>query len=293
MSEPVFGRVSVIGLGLMGGSLARSLSSLREAPEVVGYSPDPEERRAAVASGAVNIAAASAAEAASGAGLVVYATPLGATLELLEGHRELWAEDAAVTDVVSLKEPVVERIRQLGVADRYVGSHPMVGGEVSGFGASREGLYEGAPVWLASGTGSRELRSRIDRFWTSLGARSAWIDASEHDRLMVRASHLPQLVANALAEALLRSGLSKDQLGPGGRDMARLAGSSPEMWRDLLEVTAPDLAAALREVIDALSDTARLLDVGDIDGVSRIMSRTRAWASRSVGDDSPKGRRGG
>jgi prephenate dehydrogenase len=122
-------------------------------------------------------------------------------------------------------------------------------------------------------------RSRVERFWAALGARSAWIDPDAHDRLMVHASHLPQLVSNLLADALAGAGIAPGELGPGGRDMTRLAGSSPEIWRDLLTSSAPELSSALRELAAALNDAAGSLERMDMSALVDLMTRTRAWKS--------------
>jgi prephenate dehydrogenase len=269
----------------MGGSLARALRELPARPQVIGFSPDHTERAAAVAAGVLDRATETADEAAGSAELVVYAVPLTATLALLDRHARLWRPEAAFSDVCSLKSPITERARALGVTSRYVGAHPMTGGESSGFAASRSGLYRGAPVWLTAQGAQASVRGRVERFWISLGAQPAWIEPDAHDRQMVRASHLPQVVANVLADTMRSAGLRRADVGPGGRDMTRLAGSSPEMWRDLLETSAPELASALRAMSEALAATAGSLEAGDIDALMRLMDRTRAWKGEGSASD--------
>jgi len=288
-----FATVSILGLGLMGGSLARALRRLPAPPRVVGWSPDVGESLEALGAAALDEVADTAEEAAGAADLVVYATPLGAVLELLERHRARWRADAVVTDVASLKAPVVERVGALGVASGYVGSHPMVGGEGSGFAASREGLFRDATVWLASGTGTDDARRRLEAFWRALGARPRWSDPREHDRLMVRASHVPQVLSSALALALERAGVPRAELGPGGRDMTRLAASSPGMWRDLLGRSADRLAPALREVCAALEEIAVLLESGAVDDVAGLMEEGKTWARAGDGGGGGAERAGG
>ena len=271
-------RVAVLGLGLMGGSLARALRSLDAAPRVVGWSPDVAEAEHAHAAGALDEVATDPEVAAGAADLVVYATPLSAVLELLERHRAIWKEESFVTDLASLKSPVVECVRLLGIEERYVGSHPMAGGEGSGFAASRVDLYRGARVWLTEGTGSPRARRELETFWRALGASPAWIDPGDHDRTMAGVSQLPQLLANALALWLEDAGIGRSQLGPGGLDMTRLAASSPMMWRDLLLHSAPRLRVALRELGVTLEELADLLEAGEVERVVALMQRSRVWA---------------
>lgn len=278
MSEGREDRVSVVGLGVMGGSLARALAARSPRTTLVGYSPDPAERKAALDAGILDEAPGSARSAVEGADVVVYAAPLGAVAGLLRTHADAWAPEAVVTDVVSLKAPLVETARELGIEERYVGGHPMVGSEESGWAASSDDLYRGATVWLTEDTGSDRAKARVDALWRSVGAEPRTCGAGEHDRRMVRTSHLPQVLANALAAALAARGWSPDDLGPGGRDMTRLAGSSPAVWRDLLELTGSEVADALDEVAQRAGSLAALLREGAMDDVEALMEETRRWS---------------
>jgi prephenate dehydrogenase len=274
------GTVAVVGLGLMGGSVARALKALPEPPGVLGVDPDPVQGSLALEAGAVDRFDPEGIGFLGEADLVVYAAPLGETLRLFREHRGLWAEDALLTDVVSLKEPLLDLAAQEGFGDRFVGAHPLCGGEGSGFGASRGDLFREARVFLCRGEGtSADAASHVEGFWHSLGARTEWIDAREHDRRMAWVSHLPQLVANALAGALDAAGWSPADLGPGGRDMIRLAGSSPDIWKDLLTTSAPLTGAGLTSVSRALNVLADLLARRDMDRIAEFMERTREWRS--------------
>jgi prephenate dehydrogenase len=225
----------------------------------------------------VEAAPASRREAIAGAELLVLAAPLRASCELLE---ELAAEAppaATLSDVASLKAPLVRVAAQAGAESRWVGCHPMAGSEASGFGASTASLYHGARVWTVASGAAKERVPRVHALWRSIGARPAEIDAEEHDRLMSVASHLPQLAANALATVMMDAGIRPDQLGPGGRDATRLAASSAELWKDLLEHASPDLVRGLRELSGVAVRIADMLDAGDVDGVADLMRSTKAW----------------
>jgi prephenate dehydrogenase len=196
-SEPPFGRVAVLGLGVMGGSLARALQELAGATDVVAWSPDPAERVDAVEAGAVDKAPGTWQEAVLGVDLVVLAAPLAACCDLLPAVAAATPEAVTLTDVASLKVPLERAAGAAGVTHRWVGCHPMAGSERSGFAASRAGLYRDARVWVAASPEAAGRVERVHDLWRAVGARPQEIDAERHDALMARASHLPQLASNA------------------------------------------------------------------------------------------------
>ncbi|MGW8268714.1 MAG: prephenate dehydrogenase [Longimicrobiales bacterium] len=274
-----FHRVAIVGLGLMGGSLARALKGLPDPPHIRASSLDPEDIESGLAAGAIDEGVREPSALLRDRDLLVYATPLRATIALLEEHRPHLESGTIVTDLVSLKVPLLARALGLGLEDRYVGSHPMVGGTGSGFGHASPDLYRGGRVWLvAAGQGvSSPLLRTLRAFWGALGAKVAEITARDHDEAMVWLSHLPQLTSNALALAMKRAGFNRDRLGSGGRDMTRLAGSAPEMWKDLLEAAPESLPEALQAVERELAAIRTLLLQGDTPEVARRMVETRAW----------------
>jgi prephenate dehydrogenase len=272
------GSVAVVGLGLMGGSLARALAALPEGPEVLGYDVAADRSASAVQARAVDEVASDPGDIAERADVVVYATPLPVTLDLMTRHCGRWRHDALVMDVASLKTPVMKRAGALRIMDRWVGAHPMVGGEGSGFEAARENLFSGGHVWLVGGDEtSADLVERAEAFWRRLGAEVTWTDAESHDDHMVLASHLPQVVANLLAARLAEEGLAAGELGPGGHDMTRLAASSPDMWAPLLEVSRDRLSPLLRRLARDQEGLADALDADDLAAVRTLMDRTRGW----------------
>ena len=273
--EPPFATVAIVGLGLIGGSLARALKVLPRPPRVVASSNSGHDLEMAERAGVIDGGASDPAPLLPVADLVVYATPLNATLRLLGEHRGRWPAGAAVTDVASLKAPVEEAMRALGESARYTGSHPMAGGEGSGFAHSAADLFAGATVWL---TGEGKGGAAVEALWRAAGARPRWTASAEHDQRMAWCSHLPQLTANALARVLERSGHQPSDLGTGGADMVRLAASSPEMWLPLLEQS--EVAGALRELARTVEAMAGALERRELAAIERWMRKTRAWRGR-------------
>jgi prephenate dehydrogenase len=273
-----FGSVGIVGLGLMGGSLARSLKALPAPPRIRGLSGDLDEAREAVATGAVDETTEDVQAFFSDLELVVYCTPLAATLDLFELHQPFLDPGTLITDVASLKAPLLERATSLGLGEVYVGSHPMAGSEETGFAASRAGLYGGARIWMVAGEAPQTAFERIQALWSGLGGVPVLIDAQEHDTLMSWVSHLPQMASTALAQALGSAHLPREDLGPGGLDMTRLAGSSPEMWIDLLEQAPASLSGALEALEEALSRIRTLIDEGRGSELKTLMQQAQEWS---------------
>ncbi len=269
-------RVGIVGLGLMGGSVARSLRALEHPPRVTAFSNDPDDVRAALDAGIIDVKAETSEDAVADQDVLIYATPLGATLDLMRAHSALWG-DAAVTDLVGLKEPILALAREQGFSDVYVGAHPMAGGTGSGFACSADDLFVDRTVWIVLADAEEQRSECVETLWRSLGARIKRIGASDHDRLMAWASHVPQLMATALARVLAARGLEVGDLGPGGLDMTRLAISASETWRDLLDVSADRDAAGLEALEQELAALRATLSAGDLDAVGAMMDQARTW----------------
>jgi len=271
----------MVGLGVMGGSLARAFggAGTRDAgtpASVVGWAADASDRAAATTDG-VTIGDG-LADTLGGADTVVLATPLSTLPELAATVVGSAPASALVMDVASLQAPALAAARGASLADRWVSAHPMVGSERTGFGASRGDLYEGAAVFLSADEAvSPEVRDAAARFWTRLGARPEWVDPDDHDDRMATVSHLPQMVATALADTIAASGLPVDALGPGGRDTTRLAASSVAMWRDLFDHARPALVADLRALARRLEEDASALEQGETEIPLDRLARAGVW----------------
>lgn len=272
-----FSRVSIVGLGVMGGGLARSLALLPDPPSRVGWSPDPLEGTEALEDGVLTHAAETVEEAVEEADLVVLAAPLPACVTLVPRALAAMPHAAVLTDVASLKAPVEAAVERAGGRDRWVGSHPMCGSAESGYRASRADLYRGARVWLVAPPEARDALRRVAAFWRSVGASPEVTHSAEHDGLMALTSHLPQLTANALARVLADAGVGTSALGPGGADMTRLAASAPEVWEGILAHAVPDLGEALRALARRLEELASRTDARDTAALARFMEATRTW----------------
>jgi len=233
--------VAVIGLGLVGGSLARALT--RAGHRVIGVDRAAVRRRA-LASRAVAETRADPRAAAAVADVAVLAAPPRANRALL---RRLAGFDRLVlTDVGSVKAPIVRDARRLGLA-RFVGGHPIAGTTGVGFAASSPDLFRGHAWVLVPGPDPRAVRT-VRGLVRAVGARPVALTAEEHDRVLSFLSHVPQVVAWALMEAAQRDVATARRLGlagPGFRDMTRLARSPQALWREILAENRGEVRRAL------------------------------------------------
>jgi len=244
-------RVAIVGLGLVGGSLARALTA--RGHHVIGVDGAKARRRARAAR-AVSATSSSAGQAAGDCDILVLAAPPRANLSLLRQVARSCRDGLVVTDVGSVKAPIEREARRLGLA-RFVGGHPIAGNEGSGFGASSAGLFEGHS-WILTPSAEPSALRRVRALVRAVGAKPILMDAAAHDRALAFLSHAPQVVSWALFEAALGDQVARRFLplaGPGFRDMTRLARSPRSLWREILGQNRVEVARALRAVTRALA----------------------------------------
>jgi prephenate dehydrogenase len=287
------GTIAIVGLGLIGGSLARDLAALGVG--VVGVDRDPGALEAALAAGVIvrGHEGAHLDEALADADVVILAAPVGALPGLIKRVSGA-APKAVISDVGSTKRSAAAAAAAAGIAHRFVGAHPMAGDTASGWTAARPGLFAGAPVWLCPGPGApASAVARIEAIWRQVGALPRTIDPVAHDRLLAWSSHLPQLVASALGTALAGAGVDRDLLGPGGRDTTRLAASDPVVWTDILLDNRDQVGDAVDGLLQSLARLRAALETGDAHEVDTILRAARGWAAGDLAGDLAGGRGGG
>jgi prephenate dehydrogenase len=272
----IVGRAAVIGLGLIGGSIARELAS--RGIQVIGFDENRDALDAAIADGIVSEALDSSLEDLRNADLVVIAVPVDISIDILERIAARATAAALITDVGSTKARIVATAEQLGLGDRFVGSHPIAGDHRSGWEASRLGLFKDSRVYLCPTPSTTPITVDHARaLWREFGAREVVLSPADHDRRVAWTSHLPHIVANAVALTLARAGVPRDDLGPGGRDVTRLAGSSPEMWAAILRENAGAIDEALNAVEREIAAFRIAMSREDDGELRRRFADARAW----------------
>jgi prephenate dehydrogenase len=277
--SPLFERVAVLGLGLLGGSVALAARQKGVAACVAGATRRRDVLEAALRTGAID-EAGDFEQAVRGADLVVLATPLFAMGEMLGRVAPQLRAGALVTDVGSVKQTLAATLPGLlppGV--RYVGSHPMAGSHRRGFEEARADLFEGAAC-VVTECDDPEARERICAFWRSLGARVVLRDSATHDCEVAWVSHVPHALAFAFAGALkLAPPGAGDVSGAGFRDFTRIARSDPGLWGDILTANRAALAGPLQSLTEALADLSRAVESGESDAVGRWIGSAGAALS--------------
>ncbi|UCE87179.1 MAG: prephenate dehydrogenase/arogenate dehydrogenase family protein [Deltaproteobacteria bacterium] len=277
-----FEKIAVLGLGLLGGSIALAAKARGVAAVVAGTGRRPEALAEARRRGSIE-ATTSLAEAVRGAGLVILCTPVSSMADQIRAAAPHLQRDAIVTDVGSVKAPLVDTLPGLlpsGVA--YVGAHPMAGSHHRGIEHARADLLDGAACVL---TPTRETPphalSRVSAFFTALGARVVLRDPSVHDAEVGWMSHVPHALAFAFARALRAAPEAAGEVaGPGFRDFTRIAQSDAELWSDILLANRKAVGAALQSVRDEIGALAAALDDGDPDALERFIAAARQRLAR-------------
>ena len=274
--------VGVVGLGLIGGSVARDLHDL--GVHVRGYDRDRQSLDMACSDGVVDQPLDASLAGLEDADAVIVAVPVSLLPEVLGAVADT-TKARLITDVGSTKRSAIAAAESVGIGERFVGSHPMAGDHRSGWCASRQGLFVDATVYLCRTSESREEPVILaHELWRAFRARPQLIDAGAHDRLVAYASHLMQSVATALALTLDDAGVARTDLGPGGRDSTRLAGGSVEMWTAIGRDNADALVPAIRALETHLAGLRSALAAKDEDAIRTAFGAAQAWVARNDRD---------
>jgi prephenate dehydrogenase len=269
--------VAIAGLGLIGGSLARDLAAA--GVRVLAWDRDASSLAAARREGVVTAALSADFAGVEDADVFVLAVPVGAAPGVLAAAAPRLGRARLVTDAGSTKTSIVAAAERLGLGERFVGAHPLAGDHRGGWAASRAGLFTGATVYLCrTAVSSAESVALARSFWARVGGAAVEITAEEHDQRVAWSSHLPQVVSTVLAEVLAARGVRRSELGPGGRDLTRLASSPAELWADILGDNRARVVEALAAAEAALGSLRAAIAAGDEQAVLAVFRAARAWA---------------
>lgn len=265
-----FPNITILGGGLLGGSLAMALNRQQKPPTVRLWARRQETADAACKLG-IQGATSNLEEAVAKSDLLVLAVPVGSMDDLV--IRSIAAKlpaDCLITDVGSVKSVPHQYIRKAiaGKDFNFIGSHPMAGSEQGGVSAASPDLFQNAACLLTNDEAvSKEKADALEHFWQNVGCRTTWMSASDHDQLVARISHLPHLIAASAARVCLEDPTKGDFGGGGLRDTTRVAAGNPGMWAEILTENRAALLGPLRETLADLGEFLTLLESADQEAV--------------------------
>ena len=275
-------RIAIIGLGLMGASLAKALKRREEPVEIHGYARRAATRERALETGVVDAVFETPSAAVAGADLVVVCVPIWSIAELAREIAGSLMPGAVVTDVGSTKSELVARMDEVFAdldAD-FVGSHPIAGSEKTGVDAGDSELYAGRmTVVCPSDKTCKVSLEKVTDLWSRVGAEVVMMSAPEHDRMLAATSHLPHMVAAALARSVAQGNPAKRAAfcGTGFKDTTRVASGSADMWVDIIDTNRVSLEAELDHFRGELEGLISILREGN-------QTDIRSWLEQGAAD---------
>jgi len=278
--EPHFRQATIIGVGLIGGSIAGILKKKGIAASVTGVGRDKENLDTAVRMGLIDRYFLDPKKGVQGSDLVILCCPVGIFEAVAKEIKPYLDDQAIVTDAGSVKGALVERLEEIFyLKARYVPAHPIAGSERSGAEAADLKLYEGARCILTP-TKNTDLAAleAVTDLWEKAGAIVQRMDPYEHDRVFALVSHLPHVAAYALVSALVGMDSGERAIayaGGGFKDFTRIAGSHPDMWRDICILNGENIIKALDSYQESLWRLRELIEKKDGAALSEEFSKAR------------------
>ncbi len=287
--------ISIIGVGLMGASLAGALKASASPPVIRGSTPDRENGEKALRRGLIDSYTPSNREVVSGAELVVIATPPSSIPDIWEEIGPVVSPGTLLTDLASVKQNLhaIYLERFSSVFPRYISSHPMAGRELTGVDASRPDLFRDRLTFLIpfSSSPPGEDLERLKRLWTIAGSpRQTVVESREHDRILSLISHLPHLLAFSLLETLVQTTDKKtiphwnwpSQRGGALKDMLRIAWSGPDLWGDILLQNRKELLSSIEDFTSSMDVFKKFLVAKDREGLISYLKTLQAKAHEDM-----------
>jgi prephenate dehydrogenase len=280
------GSLAVIGVGQIGGSVALAARAAGAVTEVVGWGRSAETLERAKSLGIIDRAAATRAEVARGAALVVLATPVRSLGEVARDIGPALEAGAIVFDVGSVKGTAIREVERHLPKGAFVACHPIAGTERMGPDAASPLLFEGKRCVICPSASTREEAvATIEALWTAMGAEPVRMDAALHDRVMGAGSHLPHVVAYTLAGVL--TSLDAEVVGAllrlptsSLRDTTRIAASSPAMWRDILIDNKAEVAPLVEKLAARLEALRAAIAAGDAERIEALLAEGKSGRDR-------------
>lgn len=253
--------ITIIGVGLIGGSIGIDIRRLKLAKEVIGVVRRKESIDECIKLGAVSRATLDISEGTKDSDMIILATPISSMPQIAENLHV--KKETVVMDVASVKGKLVNKLEDI-LGNNYVGTHPMAGSEKKGVSGANAGLFNGAVCIITPTEKTRPKFLKIAReFWNSLGAKTVILSPDEHDRLVAITSHLPHIISASLVNILAGESKASECIGPGFRDSTRIASSPPELWQEICEWNKDEILGSIDKFQKELSDLKIKIEAND------------------------------
>lgn len=271
MANPTWNKIAIVGVGLIGGSIGLAARKRKLAGEVIGIGRDAARLDEAVRLGAITAATTQLEQGPKGADLVIVCTPVESIVEHVRQVAAVADRGTLITDAGSTKAEIV---RELDGVSPFIGSHPLAGNEKGGVQHASADLFEGRTVIVTpTQKSSASQLQNLKNFWQSLGAKVVEMSAENHDRVVAVTSHLPHLLASAIASATPAEYVT---LTAGGwQDTTRIAAGDPALWRQIMLANRDNLLAALGQFDRQLAALRQAIEAGDEANLERLLTEAK------------------
>ncbi|WP_029520117.1 prephenate dehydrogenase/arogenate dehydrogenase family protein [Persephonella sp. IF05-L8] len=275
-----FKNILIIGLGLIGGSIALSLKKEGFQGKIYGFDLSKERVKKAIELGAIDQGWTKLEDIPwEKIDLVIISTPVSTFIDIAQKIKPFLKKDTIVTDVGSVKGELVKQLEKILSPVKFIGAHPIAGTEKEGVENAVIGLFKNKKLILTINQ-EDEATKRLEKFWSDLGSKVEIMDADTHDFVFAAVSHLPHAVAFALVDALIS--LSKETgidlflyPGAGFKDFTRIAASSPNVWKDIFIENKENVLHTIDEFIKSMENLRNLIDRGDEERLIKLLSESR------------------
>lgn len=278
----MFNKICVIGVGLIGGSIAKASRKNKACRHIVGFGRREENLQQAVELGVIDEYSLSLTEAVKGADIVVICSPVGTFETILRDLKSSWSDSCLYTDAGSTKESVIDALVAVfgDVPANFVPAHPIAGSENNGVVASLDNLFDGKRAILTPAkTTSEQFASSCRTWWASMGARVSTMSPQHHDEVFAATSHLPHVLAYSLVELLKNKQDEREifEYAAGGfKDFTRIASSDPEMWADICLANGDQLVGVMKELEQLNHKIAELIEKEDKQGLLALFKSAQS-----------------
>ncbi len=265
--------ITIVGVGLIGGSIALALKSRGFTGTIIGLGRNQQRLDSAKAAGLIDVATTDEQQAFENASLGIFCTPVEYIVNQVQSAAKFCPTGALLTDAGSTKQVICEALDgDLPNSVEFIGSHPLAGSEQQGFEHATENLYQDRVCVLTPSTPSDNV-ARLRTFWEFIGMQVVELPADEHDHILARTSHLPHVVASALASVLDES--DHQFAATGFRDTTRIAGGDPSLWISILLTNSTAICSGIDQMEAQLREFRTALTKGDAESLKKLLQTAK------------------